>query len=292
MNRPDGRRIKNEVPMYYLIPQFMPERNDAMNMTTIDIPVEPMRKYMNAKRKEGHHISHMALIMTAYAHLVGEYPSINRFVQNRRIYEHTDFTISLVVLRPGNTGNDNTMSKLSLLPEDTIFDVQRKIDEYVEKNTSGEEEDNNALDKWMGILCSLGGLLDIAGALLRFLDRHGWLPRALINASPFHASLLITNLASIRTNHIYHHVYNFGTTSVSMAMGNLREIPRRGKNGEVELVRCMPIGVVMDERIASGHYLAMAFSRFKDYLQHPELLERPGGTAFLQEGTKDKKRSK
>ena len=285
MGRVDGRRVKNEVPMYYLIPQFMTERNDALNMTTIDIPIEPMRKYMNAKRKEGHHISHMALIMTAYAHLVGEYPSINRFVQNKRIYEHNDFCISLVVLRPGNTGNDDTMSKLYMGPEDTIFDVQRKIDEYIEVNTSGAEEDSNDLDKWMGILCSLGGLLDVAGWLLRFMDKHGLLPKALVKASPFHASLLITNLASIRTNHIYHHVYNFGSTSVTMAMGNLREVPKRGRNGEIELVRCMPIGVVMDERIASGHYLALAFARFKDMLAHPEQLEQPGSTvAKLEQG--------
>ena len=276
MSKSDRKRIKKEVPMYLLAPQFMPQRNDAMNMTTIDIPIEPLRRYMNDKRKEGVRISHMALIMTAYAHLTGEYPSINRFVQNKRIYQHTDFAISLVVLRPGDTGNDDTMAKLYLEPEDTIFDVQRKIDEYIEVNTSGAEEDSNALDKWMGILCSLGGLLDAAGWLLRFLDRHGWLPRALIDASPFHASLLITNLASIRTNHIYHHVYNFGTTSVSMAMGNLREVPKRGRDGKVELVRCMPIGVVMDERIASGHYLALAFARFKDMLAHPEQLEQPG----------------
>ena len=276
MGRVDGTRVKKEVPMYYLIPQFMTERNDAMNMTTVDIPIEPLRKYMNAKRREGHHISHMALIMTAYTHLVGEYPSLNRFIANRRIYDHNDFSVSLVVLRPGGTGNDDTFAKLYLNPEDTIFDVQKKIDEYIEKNTTGAEEDNNALDKWMGILCSLGGLLDVAGWLLRFLDRHGWLPRALVDASPFHASLLITNLASIRTNHIYHHVYNFGTTSVSIAMGNMREVPKRGRDGSVELVRCMPLGVVMDERIASGHYCALAFARLKDMLTHPEQLEQPG----------------
>ena len=276
MGRVDGKRVTKEVPMYLLAPQFMPTRNDAMNMTTVDIPVEPLKKYMNAKRKEGHHISHMALLMTAYAHLVGEYPSLNRFVQNRRVYEHNDFTISLVVLRPGTTGNDDTMAKLYFSPEDTVFDVQKKIDEYIEVNSSGKEEDSNGLDRWMGILCSLGGLLDIAGLLLRFLDRHGWLPKALVKVSPFHASLLITNLASIRTNHIYHHVYNFGTTSVSIAMGNLREVPKRGRDGSVELVRCIPLGVVMDERIASGHYLALAFARMKDMLLHPEQLEKPG----------------
>jgi hypothetical protein len=273
--------------MYFLVPQFMTQRHDAMNMTTVDIPIEPLRKYMNEKRKEGHHISHMAILMTAYTHLVAEYPSLNRFVQNRRIYDHNDFKISLVVLRPGNTGNDDTMAKLEFSPQDTIFDVQQKLDDYIEKNASGAEEDSNGLDKIMNTLCRLGGLLDVAGWLLRFLDRHGWLPKALVDVSPFHASALFTNLASIRTNHIYHHVYDFGTTSISIAMGNMREVPKRGRDGQVELVRCMPLGIVMDERIASGHYFALAFARMKDMMTHPEQLEQPcTRTAALEAGKK------
>ena len=272
MRRADGTLVRDEVPMYYLIPHFLTERSDSMNMITLDIPIEPQRAYMNAKRREGKRISHMAILMTAYAHLVAEYPSLNRFIVNRRIYQHNDFTVSLVVLRPGG-GNDDTFSKLYFTPQDTVFDVQEKLDKYIEVNSSGEE--SNLLDKWMGILCSLSWLMRLGINILRWADRHGLLPKQIIAASPFHASVLISNLASIRTNHIYHHVYNFGTTSVAVTMGNLRDIPKRGKNGEIELVRCMPLGVVMDERIASGHYLALAFSRLKELLAHPELLEQP-----------------
>lgn len=273
MGRADGKLVKNEVPMYYLIPHFLTERSDAMNMITIDIPIEPLRDYMNAKRKEGHRISHMALVMTAYAHMAAEFPSLNRFIVNRRIYQHTDFKISLVVLRPGG-GNDDTMSKLDITPEDTIFDVQKKIDDYIEVNASGEEE--NGLDKIMSILCRMNWLMRFGINVIRWADKHNLLPKAIIDVSPFHASLLITNLASIRTNHIYHHVYNFGTTGIAIAMGNMRDVPKRGRDGQVELVRCMPMGVVMDERIASGHYFALAFARFKELLAHPELLEEPG----------------
>ena len=272
MRRADGTLVRDEVPMYYLIPHFLTERSDSMNMITLDIPIEPQRAYMNAKRREGKRISHMAILMTAYAHLVAEYPSLNRFIVNRRIYQHNDFTVSLVVLRPGG-GNDDTFSKLYFTPQDTVFDAQEKLDKYIEVNSSGEE--SNLLDKWMGILCSLSWLMRLGINILRWADRHGLLPKQIIAASPFHASVLISNLASIRTNHIYHHVYNFGTTSVAVTMGNLRDIPKRGKNGEIELVRCMPLGVVMDERIASGHYLALAFSRLKELLAHPELLEQP-----------------
>lgn len=279
MGRPDGIRVKNEVPMYYLIPQFMTERHDAMNMVTVDIPVEPLRQYMNAKRREGMHISHMALVMTAYAHLAGEFPSLNRFIVNKRIYQHKDFKISLVVLRPGASANENTMSKLAIKPEDTIFDVQRKIDEYVETNAAAADCSGNSLDKLMRCFVNLGGLMNFVGWFLRFGDRHGLLPQALLDISPFHASVLMTNLASIRTNHIYHHVYDFGTTSVSIAMGNMRDVARRGRGGQVEVVRCIPMGVVMDERIASGHYFALAFARMKDMLAHPEQLERPADTS-------------
>jgi len=275
MRRKDGTLVKDEVPMYYLIPHFLTERNDAMNMVTLDIPIEPQRAYMNAKRKEGRHISHMAILMTAYARMALEYPSVNRFIANRRIYQHKDFTVSLVVLRPGG-GNDDTFSKIHIEPQDTIFDVQKKIDDYIEYNASGKEQ--NGLDKVMGILCGMNFLLRFAGNVLRFADKRGWLPKSLCEVSPFHASLLVSNLASIRTNHIFHHVYNFGTTSVSITMGNLREIPHRGKDGQVELVRCMPLGVVMDERIASGYYLAQALRRFKEFLAQPELLEMPAET--------------
>ena len=57
-------------------------------------------------------------------------------------------------------------------------------------------------------------------------------------------------------------------------MGNLREVPVR-KGGEVVFERCMPLGVVMDERICSGSYFAIAFRKMKKYLKNPELLELP-----------------
>ena len=267
--RSDGKRVKNEDPMYYLIPYFLTKRYDAMNMITLDIPEAPMRAYMNAKRKEGKAISHLALILTAYLHTAKKYPAINRFVVGKKIYEHNDVTVSMVVLKPGT--DLDTMSKIVLDPDDDVFDVQKKITDYIDQNRQLGEA--NGLDRIMNVLVKMNFLLTIVIGLLRFLDRIGLLPKALIKVSPFHASLLISNLASIRTNHIYHHVYQFGTTSVSITMGNMREVPRRTRDGIV-FDRCMPLGIVMDERIANGHYLAQAFALMKKYLQDPALMEK------------------
>ena len=268
--RLDGTPVRKETAMYYLAPHFMTHRYDAMNMTTVNVPEAPMRAYMNAKRKEGKPISHLALILTAYLRTAAEYPALNRFIVNKRAYQHNDFTVSMVVLRPGE--DEDTMSKIYLDFHDTVFDVQDKITEYVTENR--KDNNGNALDKAMNVILKLGPVLSIAMGALRFMDRHGLMPRSLIKASPFHASLLISNLSSIRTNHIYHHVYEFGTTSVGITMGNMREIPRRSRDGIV-FDRCIPLGVVMDERICSGHYFAQAFAQFKRYLADPTLLETP-----------------
>ena len=267
--RSDGTRVMQDDPMYHLIPYFLTKRYDAMNMITIDIPEAPLRAYMNAKRREGKSVSHLALVLTAYLLTVEEFPALNRFIVGKKIYQHNDITAAMVVLKPGT--DVDTMSKIRLTPGDDVFDVQKKITDYIEQNR--QQGEANGLDAIMNKLVKHTGLLSVAVGLIRLADLLGILPRSLIDLSPFHASLLITNLASIRTNHIYHHVYQFGTTSISIAMGNMREVPRRSRDGYV-FDRCIPMGVVMDERIASGHYFAQAFSLLKKYLANPELMER------------------
>lgn len=276
--RVDGRRVKGINAMYALVPQFLTRRYDAMNMITLDIPSEPLHQYMNEKRREGVHMSHLALIIAAYLRTAAEFPHINRFIGNKKIYAHNDFTVSMVVLRPGH--DEDTMSKIYLDFHDDVFAVQEKIMHYIGEN----RKDNNAndLDKIMSVLMKVPGLLNLAGYVLRFADRHGLLPRSIVRASPFHASLLISNLASIRTNHIYHHVYEFGTTSVAITLGNAREVPHT-RRGEITLEKCIPMGVVMDERIASGHYFAQAFARMKTYLANPRLLEGPPAFEIVED---------
>lgn len=267
--RRDGKKIKVQHVEYALTPHIMPDRCDAMNMCEVDIPLKPMQDYLNAKRKEGHRISHLALIMAAYVRLVGEFPELNRFIVNKKVYARNELIFGMVVLKAGQMDN-GTMSKVNFDPADTIFDVNRKITEYIEVN---RKDGDNSTDKLAKFLLKIPGLLRFGVNLLKWMDKHGWLPRAIIDASPFHATMSITNLASIRTQHVYHHVYNFGTTSVFLAMGKSRDIPKQNDNGEIYLEKCMPIGVVMDERICSGSYYSSAFKKFIKYLEKPELLE-------------------
>lgn len=271
MRRADGKMLRHTDPMYRIVAHIMKKRSDSMNSITLDIPLEPIDKYIRQKKKEGGTMSHMAVILAAFNRTLCDFPALNRFVVNKRVFTRNEIAIGMVVLRAGATGAE-TMGKIYLQPEDTVLDVEARIQKFVEDNR--DVEGSNATDKIIKFLVGLPGLLRFAVSLLKWMDWHNLLPKAIIDASPMHNTMVFTNLASIRTNHIYHHAYDFGTTSLVMAAGNPREVPRR-KGGEIIHEKCLPLGLVMDERIASGYYFSQAFRRMKEYFKNPALLEEP-----------------
>ena len=202
--RKDGVRVKGADPMYTVAPYIMDKRYDAMNMITLDIPAEPMKSYLNEKRKEGVNISHLALFLAAYTRTIAEFPSLNRFIVNKKIYARNEIAVGMVVLKGGKMDH-GTMSKMYFEPTDDIFAINSKIEKFVEENR--ETPENNSTEKLISFLLSAPGVLNIGVRAFKFMDKYGLLPRSIIEASPFHTTFVVSNLASIRTNHIYHHIY-------------------------------------------------------------------------------------
>ena len=271
MGRKDGKRVKNADPMYTIVPYIMDKRYDAMNMINLDIPVDPIKDYIREKRAQGIYASHLSVIIASYLRTIAHFPLLNRFIVNCKIYARNAIDCAMVVLKDEDGEMEGTMSKIRLDGEDDIFTVNDKLTKYIDKNR--EAKAKNSTDKLIKQLLSFPGLARFGVKLFKFMDRHGLLPAKIIDASPFHTSFTITNLASLRTNYIYHHIYEFGTTSVFIAMGNTREVPFKTRDGVV-FRTCIPLGVVMDERICSGHYFAEAFKCMKRYLDNPRLLEK------------------
>ena len=126
MNRADGTKLKLADPMYKIASYVMDKRTDAMNMITIDVPIEPVQAYINKKRNEdGINISHMAVIIAAYLRTVAEFPMLNRFIVNCKAYSRNEFTVAMVVLKAGQVDH-GTMSKMyfdfeNILPDEADF---------------------------------------------------------------------------------------------------------------------------------------------------------------------------
>ena len=270
MYRTDGYRVKGNDAMYELVPYIMPYRYDASNSVTVDIDLDLMKDYIKKCRKKGINMSHMSIIIAGALRIVSQNPFLNRFVMNRKIYARNHFCVSFVTLQPGKTSD--TVNKLYFNLDDDIFTVNKKVQEAIERTQQPTSQ--NALDKLMASLVRIPFLVGAAVGVLKFIDKYFTLPFSIINASPFHTSLFITNLASIRTNAIYHHLYEFGTTGIFISMGQPEK--RIDKNGEtVEETKIMPLGIVTDERIANGHYYGRCFRELNRYYKNPELLEIP-----------------
>ncbi len=267
MYRRDGYRVATDDPMYEIAPYIMDKRYDACNSITQDVDMELLQSYIIKCRKRGIPMNHMSIIIAAYLRVVSQNPYLNRFVMNKRIYSRNHFCVSFVTMTP----RGSTVNKIYFNLDDDIFTVHKKVTEAIEKCQNIGNE--TAMDKLAKKLVRIPGLLTVAVSFLKFLDKHFWLPFSIVDASPFHTSLFITNLASIRIGSIYHHVYEFGTTGIFVAIGHPEK--KVSLNGEtMEERKVLELGIVTDERIADGHYYGKCFRELMKILKNPEVLEK------------------
>ena len=268
--RPDGTLAKDPTAIMRALPYIMPKRFDAQNWASDYVDEDIVRSFIRQKRREGRHVTHMSVLVAAYYKAALENPKVNYFVMNRRIYKRNHFCFSFVILKTRADGTpDETSLKVFLEPEDDVFTISRKIQDIIDQNQAAEHD--NRTDKFANIAFAVPGLARFVFWLAYHLDLHGLLPRKIIDLSPFHTSLFITNLASINTSYIFHHCYEFGTTSVFVCMGKPVPDPQAPAGSRKKK---MPLGVVMDERIATGIEYSRFFAAFERYLKRPETLEQ------------------
>ena len=107
------------------------------------------------------------------------------------------------------------------------------------------------------------------------LDDYNLLPQAVLDASPFHVTLFLTNLKSIGIDSVYHHQYEFGTNGLFLSMGKEQPTAVANANGTVSVKRMMNLNLSLDERFCDGLYFAKSFKLLTKYLREPSLLEEP-----------------
>lgn len=288
MNRPDGYKLKGCDPFYEIIPHIMPHRYDATNYVNLDLELDSISKYVNKCRERGITMRHMSVVIAGYLRLVSQNPNLNRFVINRRIYSRNHFAVSFVALKPSpNGGNSETVIKLYFNMDDDIFEVNRKVEKAIEETEKVADAPGNSTDKFLYWINKVPGLMRSIIGFLKTWDKFFGLPFSIIDASPFHTSLFITNLASIRLGAVYHHMYDFGSTSMFIAMGQPeKKLVRVGET--IVDKKVIPVNVSTDDRVESGYYYARCFRQFKRYMANPEVLEKKPETVVKDANVKVK----
>ncbi len=271
--RPDGKKVKDIDPIQRIVPHIMRTRNDAQNLTSYDCPCEPMDEFINEQMEQGNVYNYMHLLIASMVRVFALYPRLNRFIMNGRIYKRNQIQVSFVVRKGMTAEAADALVKLDFTGLETLPEVQQKIDEAIEANNNLAA--NNGTDKIAHLLTATPNfLIKVMVGTIKFLDKHSMLPNAILKLSPFHTSLFVTNMKSIKGPSIYHHLYNFGNTGIFMSMGKESLVPVVSK-GEIVVGKRMPIWITTEERFCDGFYFVTAMKHMERLLKHPTLMLKP-----------------
>ena len=84
-----------------------------------------------------------------------------------------------------------------------------------------------------------------------------------------------TNLGSIRCPSVYHHLNNYGTNSIMIAIGTMHKAEKIAADGTRQVRDVVELGITLDERVADGFYFGRSLKIVQHLMSHPELLDRP-----------------
>ncbi len=277
-DRRDGRLLHSLDAFTKFIPFIMKTRNDASNQFFDCVEITELDRWLRKKRAEGwKNIGLLHVFLAAYTRVVATRPAINRFVNGQRIYARNNVEIVMAVKRTLTDAGSETTIKVELTPQDTIFDIYRKLNVKVDEIKA--DDGNNNTEQVAETLCKLPRIiLRFAIWALNLGDYFGLLPKSLLDVSPFHGSMIITDLGSLGIPPVHHHLYNFGNLPVFLAFGAKRHVVELDKTGTPTEHKYVDYTVTMDERICDGQYYATSFKYLKYYLRNPELLEIPPET--------------
>ena len=264
MGRSDGMLVKDIPAFDKLIPYFMDRRYDATNFSKIEFDITNLQAFLRDLRTDGHSIGTMDAIITAFALMLKKRPEINRFIANKRVYQRNHVCVSFALIKRGpDQEMIETAVKVYIEPNDNLISISKKIRKIIKENK--QPQNQNAMDRFVDRLMSAPLLPGLSVGIIKLLDRYGILPKRIIALSPFHTSMFISNLASIRMNYVYHHLYDFGTTSLFVTLG-------KPESNSDDKTKWMTLGISIDERICTGAVWAKAFFEFKRCIANPERL--------------------
>ena len=271
-DRKEGRRLRTISPIIGFMPYIMRDRSDACNSFEGSVDITETDRWLREQRRAGWKgLGMLHMFIAAYIRVVSHMPGLNRFVAGQRVYARNDITVNMMVKRSVDLESEETVAKVVFEPTDTVYDVYRKMNEAVEEIRAS---DDSGTEKAAGVLMKIPRLiLKFAVWIIKILDYFDLLPMSLLRVSPFHGSMIVTDLGSLGIPPIYHHLYNFGNLPVFLAFGAKRRVVELDRHGQPVEHKYVDYKIVCDERIVDGAYYAAAFKHLKYFLKNPSELE-------------------
>ncbi len=274
-DRKDGVLLRDLDSMHFIVPLLYPNRcdNEAYISETIDLT--NLEEWLQKKNFDGIEYKYnlFQVIVTAMMKCLTLRPKMNRFIANKNVYQRNELTASFVVKKLFSDNGGEALAYIHVGNEDTVDTIHNEIYRQV-SFCRGDKADKST--ESMDIFNRMPRF--VSKTIIRFicwLDRHGWVPGSLIASDPYYSSVVLTNLGSLKLHSGYHHLTNWGTNSVFVAIGEKKLRPFYNDDGSFTMRSSIDLGLTIDERIADGYYYSKTIRLLRKLIENPELLEKP-----------------
>lgn len=274
-DRKDGYLLRDLDALHFITPLLYPNRCDNEAYISERIDLTAINEYLKRKNENETEFPYTMfhVIVAALVKTVTLRPKLNRFIANKNVYQRNEVSASFVVKKRFADEAAEGLAFVHAKDEDTI----ETIHEYIKGQVlfCRSEKKDRSSDSMEFFTKLPRFVTKTALHFVTFLDRHGWCPQVLIATDPYYASVILSNVGSIKLKSGYHHLTNWGTCSLFCLIGEKGMNPVFREDGTYEMRETLDLGLTIDERLADGYYYSKSIRLLKHLLEHPELLEKP-----------------
>jgi hypothetical protein len=284
--RPDGDLITDESYVRRIMPYLMRGRNESIVLHEEVLDLTRTKLWLSEyNRCHTQPVTLFHLVIWAMGtHLLHGRPGVNRFVSGGRLYQRKGVFVTFSAKKSFRHDSPLLTVKLAF-PDahETFADCVRRIIDAIERNRS---DGGRWVDKELRVAMSMPGLL-LRGvmAILRGLDDINLLPGWYVAADPMYTSCFVSNLGSIGLDNTYHHLYEYGTASIVVALGSPRKyVCVDEKTGGITSHQGVQMRTSVDERVNDGLYCARAQRFLARVVENPDTYIGPPSLGADKQG--------
>ena len=270
-DRDDGIFVEELNDFNRFIPFITPSRIERQVYGTISIDATNLLAYIAEKKTaEDNVVSLYTAIVAALVRMIAIKPRMNRFVKGYRTYQREKIEVGHIAMASMDEDSVRMIHKTPFEPGADIFDVSKGMIRDIKEMKNGDAFGSNRFISKFG-----RGPRFYAKSMCRlsdFMDRHGRPPKAYMETDPFHSSVFVSNLGSIKCIPPLHHLSEYGTNSFFVSIGPVEDRPAV-VDGEIVVRPFIDLVLTLDDAIADGFYFSNAIRTLRELLDDPFVLE-------------------
>jgi hypothetical protein len=274
--RSDGDLVLGEAPVRRIMPYLMRGRNESCVYQESVYRVSAARTWLKAYNR-AHHPRATLFHLVAYAVAVAlqERPRLNRFVSGGRIYQRRGVSVSFVVKTAFTDDGSGATVKLLAQPGEAFPVWSARISAEVDEARATVRP----VDREVALVMKLPGFL-VRGlvAVAKGLDHWNLYPAFMIRNDPMYSTIFLANLGSVNVSDVFHHLYEYGTTSIfgTVSVPRVMVFPEKDGAG---VEPGLSVRWTFDERVDDAFSCARSLALVQKIIEDPDRwLGPPEGT--------------